>query len=110
MIVDEYKRAIALFKKDRRFSPEEISYMGQFYFGILDESAKNLDGLYLVINSFSTQMTDAGRLGLIEVAGRNIEQNLKDLRQFTQQAIQLSLQRAKDHNEIDLVKALYGIR
>jgi len=109
-LVGEYKRASALFKQDRHFSADDIEYMENVYSGILDESIKNLDQLYLVINSFVTQMSDAKRLELINVAGNNIEQNLTDMRQFNNQNIRLSLQRAKDQSEINAVKALYGIK
>jgi len=109
-LVDEYKQASALFKQDQHFTADDIEYMETVYSGILDESIKNLDQLYLVINSFVTQMSDAKRLELINVAGDNIEQNLTDLRQFNGQNIRLSLQRAKDQSEINAVKALYGIK
>jgi hypothetical protein len=108
-LVNEYKQASVLFKKDKHFSIDDIEYMDNVYSGILNESLKNLDGLYLVINSFVTQMSDAKRLELINVAGAGIEQNLTDLRQFNNQNIRLSLQRSKDQSEINAVKALYGI-
>ena len=109
-LVNEYKQAYALFKQDKHFTIDDIDYMGKIYLGIMDESLKNLDQLYLVINSFATQMSDAKRLELINNAGNNIEQNLTDLRRFNNQNVRLSLQRAKDQLEIDAVKALYGLK
>ena len=109
-LVEEYKQASALFKQDKHFSIDDIEYMENVYSGILDESIKNLDQLYLAINSFVTQMSDAKRLELISLAGAGIEQNLTDLRQFNNQNVRLSLQRAKDQSEINAVKALYGIK
>jgi RNA polymerase-interacting CarD/CdnL/TRCF family regulator len=109
-LVDEYKQAIALLKRDKHFAVDDIEYMEKVYSGILHESIKNLDQVNLVINSFVTQMSDAKRLELINVAESNIEQNLVDLRQFNNQNIRLSLQRAKDKSEINAVKALYGIK
>ena len=108
-IAAEYKQALALFRKDKHFTPEEIANMEHTYSGILDESIKNLDQLYLVINSFATQMTDGKRLELINGVANNIEQNLTDLRQFNNQNIRLSLGRSKDQQEINAVKILYGI-
>lgn len=109
-LVDEYKRAYALFRQDKHFTTGEIDYMEKVYAGILDESLKNLDQLYLVINAFATQMSDAKRLELIDVAANNMEENLTDLRQFNNQNIGLSLQRSKDQHEINAVKAMYGIK
>jgi len=63
----------------------------------------------MVITTFTTQMTDAKRLVIINNASDNIEQNLTDLRQFNQQNIRVSLQRSKEKNDVDVVKKLYGI-
>jgi hypothetical protein len=108
-IAAEYKQALALFRKDKHFTLDDIANMEKTYSGILDESIKNLDQLYLVINSFATQMTDGKRLELINGTASNIEQNLTDLRQYNNQNIRLSLNRSKDIQEINAVKVLYGI-
>ena len=108
-LVEEYKRSWALFKQDKHFSTDELSYMGEVYTGILDESVKNLDQLYLVINSFSTQMSDAKRLEIINSAADQVETNYNDLQAFNQQNILLSLQRAKSKKGVDAVKQLYGL-
>jgi hypothetical protein len=108
-LVNEYSRAISLFKQDKHFTEKEISYMHDVYSGILDESVKNIEQVQLVINAFVTQMSDAKRLEIINTAADNIEQNISDLRQFNQENIKISLQRAKDKNDIDAVKRLYGL-
>lgn len=108
-LVEEYKRAWALFKQDKHFTADELLYMGQVYTGIMDESAKNLDQLFLAINSFSTQMSDAKRLEIINSAADQVETNYNDLKAFNQQIILLSLQGAKTQNDVDVVKQLYGL-
>ena len=108
-IVQEYKKAFNLSKQDKNFTVDELNYMQKVYTGILEESLKNIDQLNLVINAFATQMSDAKRLEIIHQAGDNMERNLNDLRQFNQQNIKISLQRAKQKNDIDVVKQLYGI-
>lgn len=108
-IVKEYSRAFNLSKQDKNFTAEELQYMQKVYTGILNESIKNIDQIQLVINAFATQMTDAKRLELIQTADDNMEQNLSDLRQFNQQNVLISLQRAKEKNDIDVVNKLYGI-
>lgn len=108
-IAGEYKQALALFRKDKHFTSDDFAFMEKTYSGIVNESIKNLDQLYLVINSFATQMTDGKRLELINAAADNIEQNLTDLRQFNNQNVRLSLSRSKDQQEINAVKVLYGI-
>jgi hypothetical protein len=108
-IVDEYKRAWNLVRKDKHFTEAEIDYMYRVYKGILNESVRNLDQLVLVINSFKTQMTDAQRLAIIMQTGDRIEQNLVDLLEFNMNTYQLSLSRAKTQYEVDRVKTLYGL-
>jgi len=109
-LVAEYKRAWGLFKQDKHFTADELDYMGKVYSGILDESVKNLDQIFLVINSFSTQMSDAKRLEIINQAYNQVETNYSDLKAFNQQNVLVSLQRAKSKNDIDVVKALYGLQ
>ena len=109
-LVSEYSKAFALSKQDKNFSSTELDYMAQVYSGILNESLKNIEQVQLVINAFATQMSDAKRLEIIHTASDNIEQNLSDLRQFNQDNIKTSLQRAKEKNDIEVVKKLYGIQ
>ncbi len=108
-LVTEYSKAFALSRQDKNFTADEINYMRDVYTGILDESVKNLEQVQLVISAFATQMTDGKRLEIINSASNNIEQNLSDLRQFNQDNIKTSLQRAKEKNDIDAVKKLYGL-
>lgn len=109
-LVEEYKRGWGLFKQDKNFSNDERSYMQQVYSGILDESVKNLDQIFMVINSFQTQMSDAKRLQILNTAADRIDENYNDLKSFNQQGMLLSLQRAKAQNDVDAVKKLYGIQ
>jgi hypothetical protein len=108
-IVDEYRFTWRMINQDKHFTKQEIEYMYRVYTGILNESVYNLDQVLLVINSFKTQMTDAKRLSIINHAGERIEQNYADLRQFNNQNIRLSMNRAKDEHEIEVVRKLYGL-
>jgi acyl-CoA reductase-like NAD-dependent aldehyde dehydrogenase len=108
-LVDEYKRAYGLFRRDKHFTAEELRYMQRVYTGILEESVKSLDQILLVVNAFSTQMSDAQRLQIINAAADAIEKNARDLRQFNAQNIRLSLARAGDQRELERVQQLYGL-
>jgi hypothetical protein len=109
-IVKNYKRSLNGIKGDIHFSPDEVTYMGSVYSGIIDESLKNLDGLYLVINSFTTQMSDEERMEIIDGVYKAIQKNYDDLESFSTQNIRLSVERAKDQNEILMIKNLYGLQ
>jgi len=108
-IVEEYKRAFALFKQDQHFTSGEVDYMLKVYSGIIEESLKNLDQLFLVIDAFKTEMTDGRRLEIISEAAVAMDENLNDLHAFNTENILLSVQRSRDEVEVARVKALYGI-
>jgi hypothetical protein len=108
-MVNEYKGAWALFKQDKNFTAEELDYMFNVYTGMIDESSKNIDQLFLVINAFVTEMSDAKRLEIINTVAVNVEQNLMDLKEFNEQNKMISLQRATEKNDIEYVKKLYGL-
>ena len=109
-LVAEYKRAWALFRQDKHFTADEIKYMGKVYTGILDESVKNIDQIFLVVNSFATQMSDAKRLEIINNAYAQVESNYSDLKAFNRENVLVSLQRAKTKNDVAVVKDLYGLQ
>jgi hypothetical protein len=108
-LVQEYKFTWHMANQDKHFTKDELHYMHAVYTGILEESIQNLEQILLVINSYKTKMSDAKRLEVINKAGDRIEQNYNDLQQFSTQAVQLSMMRAKDQNEINTVKKLYGL-
>ena len=108
-IVSEYKSAYALFQQDKNFSSSEITYMYNVYSGIIDASIKNLDQALLVVNDFITQMSDGARMNIIDGAAKGMQKNYNDLKQFNNQNIQLSSQRAYENNNLSTVKQLYGL-
>lgn len=108
-LIQEYERAWNLFKQDTHFKESEIEYMERVYSGILEESVKNIDQIFLVLDSFTTQMSDLKRLEIINTAADQIDSNYDDLILFNQQNVLLSLQRAKTEAEVKQVKQFYGI-
>jgi hypothetical protein len=108
-IAKEYQQTYGRLSRDKHFSAAELDYMTQVYAGMLDQAAKNVDQLLLVVNSFLTQMSDARRMEIIDGAARGMQQNYNDLRDFGNQQILLSLQRGAEENDLESVKALYGL-
>jgi hypothetical protein len=108
-MVNEYKGAWALFRQDKNFTPEELDYMFNIYTGMMDESLKSIDQLFLVVNAFKTQMGDAKRLEIINTVSDNLEQQFVDLKEFNNQNKMISLQRSAEKGDIEYVKRLYGI-
>lgn len=108
-LIAEYERAWNLFRRDDHFKVSELEYMEKVYDGILEDSMKNIDQIFLIIESFSTQMSDLKRLEIINSAADQIEANYNDLKLFNQQNVMLSLQRAKTNADVNKVKQFYGI-
>ena len=108
-LVTEYKRVWGIIRNDDHFTKDELDYMYRVYSGIMKAIVRNLDQVLVVINSFKTQMSDGKRLEIISRCGEEIEQNYFDLKEFNTQNIQLSLSRAKDAHEIEMVKQLYEL-
>lgn len=108
-IVKEYKTGWALFQQDKNFTKEELDYMYSIYSGMMEESVKNVDQLFLVVNAFITQMSDAKRLEIINTVSTSMEQQYVDIKDFNNQNKMVSLQRAVDRGEIEYVRRLYGL-
>lgn len=108
-MVAEYKSAWATFRQDKNFNADELSYMSDVYTGMMNESLKSIDQLFLVVNAFATQMSDAKRMEIINSAANSIEQNFLDLKEFNNQNKLISIQRAAARGEIEYVKRLYGL-
>lgn len=109
-IVEQYQKAWKLFQSDKHFSYEELIYMQKVYSGILEETAKNVDMLSLVVTAFSTQMSDAKRLEMIERVAVQVDKVHDELVSFNRQNQLLSLSRAKNEFDAKVVKELYGIQ
>ncbi|MDC7217734.1 MAG: hypothetical protein PQJ28_01780 [Spirochaetales bacterium] len=108
-LVNEYQHAWQLIQQDDHFTSDEIEYMSEVYSGILEESLNNIDQITLIVQSFTTTMSDAKRLEIINNAADQVDANYDDLMRFNQQNILLSLSRAKTSIEVQTVKKLYGL-
>ena len=105
----QYKQMTSTMQQDKHFTAAEVSSMSSILTGILNESVANLNQIYLVINAFVTQMADGDRLRIIDGAGDRIDGNYTDLQMFYQRNLLLSLERARDANDVAATRALYGL-
>lgn len=108
-MVKEYKNAWASFRQDRNFTADELDYMAEVYSGMMQASLKNIDQLFMVVNAFATQMTDAKRMEIINAAAKSMEDGFLDLKEFNTQNRMISIQRAAAKGDIEYVKKLYGL-
>jgi hypothetical protein len=108
-LANNYKQAYAAIQQDKHFSPSEATYIGNVLSGIISQSAKSLDQITMVLQSFTVQMSDEDRLKIIKGASSQIQQQSTDLLRFNNQNMLISLQRSTNLNDLNSVKQLYGI-
>lgn len=109
-IVKQYQQAWALFQNDKHFTQAELAQMEKVYKGILEETARSVELLELVVKSFTTQMSDVKRLEIINLAAKTADQIYDELNSFNQENKLLSLSRARNDFDAKLTKELYGIQ
>ena len=109
-IVKQYQSAWALFENDKHFTAAELAQMQKVYKGILQETARSVELLELVVKSFATQMSDAARLEIIDRAAAAASQIYDELNTFNQENKTLSISRAKDEFDAKVTKELYDIQ
>lgn len=108
-LVDEYSNAYKRFKQDTHFSPDEIAYMGQVYNNLIDESLDGLDDLATVITDGILRASDDERLHQIDALYAAMQDRLQFLRYFNNNTTLLGLQRARESNDINTIKNIYGL-
>jgi hypothetical protein len=108
-LISEYKIAWSQISQDKNFSSGELQYIYQVYTGIISQSLDNAQRILLVVKAFTTQMSDASRMKLINETENDLQTNYDDLRRFTNFNIKMSLERSAEAGDMQTVKKLYGL-
>lgn len=109
-LVKEYKTAFKRFKQSGWFNAKEIDYLGNVYEQLFNRSVKNLDDLLTVITSSKLRMSDDERLAAIDKIHADMQDKLLFLRSFNNSNMVLSLQRAKEAQEVEQLELIYGLK
>jgi hypothetical protein len=109
MLVSEYQSAWASFRQDKHFDPDEIGYMLTVYNNLMSNSLKNLSDLSMIITDSQLRMSDAERLAAIDRIFTGSRGQLSFLRSFNDQNYRVAVQRAREANDQQTIKNLYGI-
>jgi hypothetical protein len=108
-LVKEYKQALSRFRADRHFSGAEIGYMVAFYGELFDGSVRTLDALITVLTDGELRASDDERLQQIDALAADMQNRLQVLERFNNSQEMLSLQRARDKGDVEMVRKLYGL-
>ena len=109
-IVTEYKAALKRYRKDARFNPDELEYIGNVYSNLVDKSAKNLENLIQVLTAGKLRMNDGERLKQIDGIYMDTRDQFNFLRRFNNGTDLLSVNRSIQHNDVQTLRNLYGIQ
>jgi hypothetical protein len=107
-IVAEYKTAMARLHSNSLFTPWELDYIGDTYSALFRRSLQSIDELTMVITAGELRMSDAQRLRSIDRVYADISSQLQFLRKFNNSTSLQSMQRAKEYDDINTLKRLYG--
>jgi hypothetical protein len=108
-IVKEYTAANSYFRGQGHFTDQELDYMSNMYTNLFNQSVKSLDELVMVITANQLRMSDAERLSSIDRIDKDVSGQLRFLLTFDNTNAIQGAQRARNANDIDALKALYGI-
>lgn len=109
LLVKEYKNAFNRFKQDDNFTPQELDYLGRVYDNLFKQSVGNLDDLATVITANKLRMSDDERLQAIDNIFMDMQDKVQFLRYLNNNTTILTVQRAKDENDVSALRNIYGL-
>ena len=109
MLVNEYQSAWNSFRQDKHFNPDEAGYMLTVYNNLIGASLKNLSDLSMIVTDSQLRMSDAERLAAIDRIFTDSHGQLSFLRSFNDRNYRIAVQRAREANDPQTIKKLYGI-
>lgn len=109
ILVKEYKSAFNRFKRDNNFNEQELAYLGRVYENLFKQSLNNLDDLVTIITANKLRMSDDERLKAIDKIFADMQDKLLFLRHFNNNTTVLAVQRAKERNDANTMRLVYGI-
>ena len=109
ILVKEYRKAYERFQQDNNFNADELAYLGRVYDNLFKESLRNLDELLTVITAGKARMSDDERLQAIDRIYADMQDKLTFLRHFNNNTTILAVQRAKERNDAQTIRKIYGL-
>ena len=109
ILVKEYKSAFNRFKRDNNFNQQELAYLERVYENLFKQSLNNLDNLVTIITANKLRMSDDERLEAIDKIFADMQDKLLFLRHFNNNTTVLAVQRAKERNDANTMRLVYGI-
>lgn len=109
LLVKEYKAAFNRFRNSGNFNPDEIAYLERVYNNLFKQSLRNIDELTSVITANRMRMSDDERLVAIDKIYADMQDKLLFLRSFNNNTSVLAIQRAKERNDVNVMRSIYKV-
>ena len=109
-IIAEYKAGSQRFNADGHFTSQELSYIGNTYTALVQQSEKEIDELVMVVTADQLRMSDAERMQAIDRVYADVTGQLGFLRRFDNATSVQAIQRLRESNDIITLKSIYGIQ
>jgi hypothetical protein len=109
-IIQTYKNTYKYVKSISLYSPAEIDFIYRVYTNLINNSGEDLDELIAVITANELEMKDDERFKKIDAIYANIQDKYAFAKSFGEEAKVLSVQKAKDKNNVETIRSYYDIK
>lgn len=108
-LINEQGNAFSRYQGSGNFNGDELSYIGRVYDNLVEQSLRNLDELLVVVTAGQARMSDNERLEAIDRIYEDMQDKLMFLRDFNNNTTVLSVQRAKEHHDVQKMERLHEL-
>ncbi|MFP9114786.1 TerB family tellurite resistance protein [Flavobacterium sp. RHBU_3] len=108
-LINEQGNALSRYQGSGNFNGDELSYIGRVYDNLVEQSLRNLDELLVVVTAGQARMSDNERLEAIDRIYEDMQDKLMFLRDFNNNTTVLSIQRAKEHHDVQKMERLHEL-
>ncbi|MGB3180474.1 MAG: conjugal transfer protein TraI [Cyclobacteriaceae bacterium] len=106
-LYDEYQKAWQVIKQSGRFSEKELAHMEKVYLAMLQDGLATINDLSLVLEAFTTQMSDGDRLKVIHQTESSVTKTLNNIRRYNRRNLILAKQRGWNESEATGIRRYY---
>lgn len=105
-IIKQAKSAVLHVQSSTQFTADEITYLQHVFNHLLDECAKDINDLSMVITSGNAQMTDDERINRINAIYTDMQDKFSFSKSFSFEAAMLAMQRSQEATDVEVSKRL----
>ena len=109
-IIQSYKSTYKYVQSISLYSPAEIDFIYRVFTNLINNSSDDLNELITVVTANELEMKDDERLKRIDAIYASIQDKYAFAKNFGDEAKVLAVQKAKDKNNLETSRKLYGIK